>query len=155
MNQYEAMFLFDPTFGASLENCDAEIQRLMERAGAELVVSGKWDERRLAYRIKGRKRGVYVLTYFKAPSDKIGQIERDVQLSENILRVLIVRTGELSREAMDRGIAGAHTTVDDDDDGYSRSPRRDDRRRPAAPPKDAVVAGRDESSGSAKVADPA
>ena len=28
MNQYEAMFLFDPTFGSSFEDCEAEVRRL-------------------------------------------------------------------------------------------------------------------------------
>ena len=58
MNQYEAMFLFDPTFGSSFENCEREIQRLLERADAEIVFCRTWDERRLAYKIKGRKRCV-------------------------------------------------------------------------------------------------
>ena len=101
MNQYEGMFLFDPTFGSSYEQCEAEIHRLMERASAELVLCRKWDERRLAFRVKGRKRGVYVLTYFKAPADKIGGIERDVKLSETVLRVLILRADGLTHEHME------------------------------------------------------
>lgn len=102
MNQYEAMFLFDPTFGASYENCESEIRRLMERAGAELLFCRKWDERRLAFKVAGRKRGVYVLTYFKAPTDRIGGLERDAQLSENVLRVLVLRADGLTLEAMER-----------------------------------------------------
>ena len=87
MNQYEAMFLFDPTFGSSFENCEAQIRRLMERAEAELLFCRQWDERRLAYRINGRKRGVYVLAYFKAPASHIASLQRDAPLSEDILRL--------------------------------------------------------------------
>ncbi len=113
MNQYEAMFLFDPTFGAAFENCETEIHRLMERAKAEIVFCKKWDERRLSFRIKGRKRGVYVLTYFNAPTDRIGPLERDVQISENILRALIVRADGVTMEMMEKAIAtrGADTTA--------------------------------------------
>ncbi|UCF35100.1 MAG: 30S ribosomal protein S6 [Phycisphaerales bacterium] len=113
MNQYEAMFLFDPTFGASFEACETEIKRLMERANAELLFCRKWEERRLAYKIKGRKRGVYVLVYFKAPPDKIVPLERDVQISENILRVLVLRADYVTPEMMEmaaqkrvEGVAG-------------------------------------------------
>lgn len=102
MNQYEAMFLFDPTFGASWENCENEIGRLMERAEAEVLFCRLWDERRLAYRIRGRKRGVYVLVYFKADPSRIAAFERDAQLSENVLRVLLLRADGVTREAMDR-----------------------------------------------------
>ena len=113
MNQYEAMFLFDPTFGASFEACESEIKRLMERANAELLFCRRWEERRLAYKIKGRKRGVYVLVYFKAPPDKIVPLERDVQISENILRVLVLRADYVTPEMMEmaaqkrvEGVAG-------------------------------------------------
>ena len=101
MNLYEAMFLLDPTFGASMENCESEIRRLLGRAEAEVVFIGKWDERRLAYRINGRKRGVYVLVYFKAPTDKIAGLVRDVQISEEILRLLVLRADDVTREMME------------------------------------------------------
>ena len=101
MNQYEAMFLFDPTFGNSFEKCESEVRRLMERAEAELLFCRKWDERRLAFKIKGRKRGVYVLTYFKAPSDKIAGLERDAKISEDILRLLVLRADGVTHEMME------------------------------------------------------
>lgn len=156
MNQYEAMFLFDPTFGSSMEDCEAEIRRLMERAEGEIIVSGKWDERRLAYKVKGRKRGVYILVYFKAPTTKIPQLERDVQLSENILRVLIVRAEGIGRETMDRAIAGARAGMDeeggDSRDRYGSS----DRRTAAKPPvKSAVAVGSDKPDSKTKTSDPA
>ena len=105
MNQYEAMFLFDPTFGASFENCETEIRRLMTRAEAEVLLCQRWDERRLAYKIKGRKRGVYVLVFFKAPTDKITPLERDAQLSEHILRLLVLRADDMTLEMMQQAAA--------------------------------------------------
>lgn len=104
MNQYEAMFLFDPTFGNNIEDCETEIRRLMDRAKAEILFCKKWDERRLAYRIKGRKRGVYVLVYFKAPTSNITPLERDAQLSENILRLLVLRAEGVTLEMMERTV---------------------------------------------------
>ena len=102
MNQYEAMFLFDPTFGGTLENCEAEIRRIMGRAEAELVFCKRWDERRLAYKLKGRKRGVYVLTFFKSDPSKITGIERDARLSENVLRVLVLRADGFTPDMMEQ-----------------------------------------------------
>lgn len=102
MNQYEAMFLFDPTFGSSLGKCEAEIRRLIERAQGDIILCRKWDERRLAYRINGRSRGVYVLVYFTAPPEKIAPLERDAKLSEPILRVLVVQADALTRESMEQ-----------------------------------------------------
>lgn len=102
MNQYEAMFLFDPSFGTAYESCEQEIQRLMGRAEAEILFCRKWEERRLAYRIRGRKRGVYVLTYFKSHPSRIVGLERDATLSEHILRLLVLRADEVTSEDMER-----------------------------------------------------
>ena len=112
MNQYEAMFLFDPTFGAVFADCEAEIRRLMDRADAEIVFLRLWDERRLAYKIKGRKRGVYVLVYFKSEPDKIGPLERDAQLSENTLRLLVLRADGVTLEMMEKIIPARGATTD-------------------------------------------
>ena len=101
MKTYEAMFLFDSSFASDANKIEQEVGRLMERAGAEVVMSNKWDERKLAYEIKGRKRGCYVLTFFRAETDKITGIERDVHLSEVVLRVLIVRADHMTTEDME------------------------------------------------------
>ena len=142
MNLYEAMFLIDPTFGASFETCEAEIKRLMDRAQAEILFCRKWDERRLAYRVKGRKRGIYVLVYFKAAPDKISPLHRDVQISENMLRVLVLRADGVTAEMMERAgnLRTESARFEGRDDGYDRGrPRHseDDRDRPA-PRKEAA-----------------
>lgn len=100
MNTYEAMFLFDTSRAADYPAMEAEVGRLMERAGAELLLCKRWDERKLAYPVNGRKRGCYVLTYFKAPADKITALEADAKLSEMIMRLLVLRADQVSKETM-------------------------------------------------------
>lgn len=100
MNTYEFMLLFDPAFASDGENVQKEVDRLLERAGAELIVMHRWDERKLAYEIKKRKRGVYVLGYMRAPGSSIGSLERDVQLSEGALRILVLRADHMTEEKM-------------------------------------------------------
>ncbi len=100
MNTYEAMFLFDPSYATDLARVEQEVGRLAERAGAEIIMARKWDERKLAYEIKGRKRGCYFLAFFRAEPDKIVGMERDAQLSEPILRLLILRADHMTEEAM-------------------------------------------------------
>lgn len=112
LNQYEAMYLFDPTFGTSWDDCETEIKRLMTRAEAELLFCKKWDERRLAFKVKGRKRGVYVLTYFKSDPAKIEPLERDIRLSESILRALILRADEITPDLMERAAEARGAPLD-------------------------------------------
>ncbi len=100
MNTYEGMFLFDSGATHEWERVESEIGRIMERAGAEVVLCRKWDERKLAYEIRGRKRGCYVLTYFRAAGDQIAGIERDARLSEAILRCLVLRADHVGEEQL-------------------------------------------------------
>ena len=95
---YEGMFLLDPSFGSRWDDAQGEVERVLGRAGAEVLACVKWDERKLAYEIEGRRRGLYVLTYFKAGTDRIGGIERDVQLSEHVLRVLVMHAEHTTEE---------------------------------------------------------
>jgi len=88
---YEAMFLVDSSRAASdWDGLLSEIRKILERAGAEILSLKKWDERQLAYRVKRHTRGTYILSYFRADGSGVTDIERDVYLSEPILRVLIL-----------------------------------------------------------------
>ena len=96
---YEGMFLVDSATAAADWDVVVEtIQNVFNRAQADVVSLRRWDERRLCFDIKGHKRGTYILTYFHADSERIGGIERDVQLDETLLRVLILRADEISAE---------------------------------------------------------
>jgi small subunit ribosomal protein S6 len=99
LRRYEGLFLFDSAVVRDWSSTEAEVKRLMERIGAVLLVCVKFDERKLAYEIRRRKRGTYVLTYFDADQNRIGELERDAQLSEVILRALVLRR-DLSEEKL-------------------------------------------------------
>ena len=89
--EYEAMFLLDNAAAtADFEATAAQVDKILEKHGAELVHKEKWDERRLAYEIKGHRRATYYLVYFRAPGSAIVEIERDAALNEVILRYMAV-----------------------------------------------------------------
>jgi small subunit ribosomal protein S6 len=76
------------------------VRGIIERHGGEVLVIKKWDERKLAYELEGQKRGLYVICYFKAPGAAISGIERDVTLSDQVLRVLVTKADHLNPEEM-------------------------------------------------------
>ena len=100
---YEGLFLVDSAKAAAdWEGTIAAIEKTFSRSEAEVVTLEKWDERRLAYEIKGKSRGTYILAYFNCDPLKIAAIERDVQLSEEILRVMILKTDKMSKEDIEK-----------------------------------------------------
>ena len=97
MKLYEGLFLVDSADAAAdWSVVTGAVEKILSRAGAEVVSLNKWDERKLAYDMKGKARGTYILSYFNCDPGRIGAIERDVQLSEQILRVMILTTEKMS-----------------------------------------------------------
>jgi len=110
---YEGLFLVDSGEAAADWNgINNVIEKTLARGDAEIVSAKKWDERRLAYDIDGKSRGTYILTYFRGDPAKIGAIERSVQLSEQIMRMLIIRTDKMSAEYMEKAAPAATETTE-------------------------------------------
>lgn len=100
IHSYEAMVLFPQSASADLQGCADHIREIISRAGGELLALAKWDERRLAYDIRGNKRGLYFLAYFRCKTTDMVGIERDLNLSERVLRSLVVRAENMTEDAM-------------------------------------------------------
>ncbi len=96
MRLYEGMFIISDTVaGSDWEAAVKHVEDLLKNRGAEILRSEKWEERKFAYKLKGHKRGTYLLIYFNAPEDSIVLIKRDFELSDNVLRTLIVKVDEI------------------------------------------------------------
>ena len=103
---YEGMFLVDSAQASDWDAVVKTIKKLLKRSDAEIVTIRNWAERRLAYEIDHKSRGTYVLCFFKADGDKIRNIEKDVQLSEQVMRVLILGTEGREKEDVERDMHG-------------------------------------------------
>lgn len=119
---YEAMFLVDSAEATTdWDGVIATIKNILEKAGAEIVSIRKWDDRKLAYEINGKGKGTYILCYFRAAGSKLQDIERDIQLSERIMRVLILCAEHRQAEDVEMGsisqIAGETGTQKQVDEG--------------------------------------
>jgi len=91
-NVYEGMYILDSNrFAQEGEKVVERLEEMIRKAGGEILVSRLWEERRLAYPIKGHRRGTYWLMYFRVDSSQISGIRRQCQLSEEILRTLFLK----------------------------------------------------------------
>ena len=91
-NLYEAMFLVDSAKGGSqFPAVVRHISGLLERHEGEIERIERWAERKLAYPIKQVEKGIYVLVYFRLSPERVAELRRALTLSEEILRVLILR----------------------------------------------------------------
>ena len=88
---YEGMFLLDNQVvredWKSAKNLVAET---LAKHGAKLRTLRRWDERKLAYPIAGRKRATFFLSYFDIGVNELPALRRELDLSEKLLRHLIL-----------------------------------------------------------------
>ena len=134
MYPYEGMFLVDPVkHGEDAEGVEGTVKGLLEKHGAKIEQFEKWDERRLAYEIKGHKRGVYLLAHFHMPGESIAPLREDCKLTEGILREMLVRLDSDIPTYLERSAAyyekmkiqEHEVRRDRDDEGDHRSHHRD------------------------------
>jgi len=104
---YEGMFLVDSAQAtADWEGTLSVINTILQRADAEVVAMRKWQERKLAYDIDHKSRGTYILCYFNVDGRRISGIEKDVLLSEKVMRALILTTEKRPAEMIQQDITG-------------------------------------------------
>ena len=89
---YEGMFILDTNKYKRDQTGTAEmVKALVEKHGGEVLVTRLWDERKLAYPIKGQKRGTYWLTYFRMAGDGLTGLTQESDRSDAILRHLFLK----------------------------------------------------------------
>jgi len=91
-NVYEAMFIFDSNrFARERAAMPAEVEKAIQSAGGEVLVSRMWEERRLAYPIGGQRKGTYWLVYFRGPNSMVAPLNRQWEIQEGMLRHLVLK----------------------------------------------------------------
>ncbi len=100
---YEGMFVFDANLaGKDWPGLEKHVEDLLRRHRGEIVHSERWPDRKLAYEMKGCKKGTYFLTYFNAPADEIPGLHRDVEISDRVLRLLVLQNETIEDQCRQR-----------------------------------------------------
>lgn len=128
MSLYEGMFIMDNRqanrdWDGSLE----KLKGMLTKHGAEIVRCDKWGERKIAYEMAGRRRGTYVLAFFNATGTAVTEIYRECELSEMIVRALILKIDRVPSEDEIRVAAEYEPRRPAEDSGRRFRSRRDDR----------------------------
>jgi len=92
MRRYELMLVLRPDLA------DDRSQAILDRAtrsiagsGGQIVKVSPWGRRRLAYAIGPYREGSYHIVVFDSPADGVAALERDLAISEEVMRHLVTR----------------------------------------------------------------
>ncbi len=96
LKNYELLYIVHPDLEGSTEKIVEKVNGFIERAGGKVTSHEDLGKRKLAYKISKNDFGVYELTNFSLESVELAKVERDLRLSEEIMRSMIVAIPEIS-----------------------------------------------------------
>ncbi len=115
-NTYEGMFIIDSNrYARDPGGTSGEIPTLIEGLEGEMLVSRLWEERRLAYPIKGHRKGTYWITYFRIDGSQLSDLERRCQINDLFLRHLFLKVEPRIADALVQHAKGEEPAASDTD----------------------------------------
>lgn len=95
MHQYELMVILDPeiderTVAPSLD----KFLNVVRNDGGTIDNVDIWGRRRLAYEINKKSEGIYAVVNFTANPDATVELDRQLKLSEAVMRTKVLRAEE-------------------------------------------------------------
>ena len=136
MRRYELMLVLRP------DAPDERVQTVIDRTTRQIVASGgqivkvaPWGRRRLAYQIDRYREGSYHIVLFEAPSEAIGELERGLLITEELLRHLVTRVERPVRAARGRAdeTGDLEAGLPEDEEEEDEGERIDESESEAAP----------------------
>jgi small subunit ribosomal protein S6 len=88
--------------------------RYVVASGGQIVKVAPWGRRRLAYPIERYREGSYHIVVFESPAEAIAELERSLQITEDVLRYLVTRAVKPVKARRDAALAGEGDDVDAD-----------------------------------------
>lgn len=91
MKPYEVVYIFDSALPEDRINEKLErYHTQLTGTGGEITETDHWGRRPLAYTLKKKNAGYYVVEHFNSPVEALPEFERLLKLDEELLRYLVV-----------------------------------------------------------------
>jgi small subunit ribosomal protein S6 len=91
---YETLFVVHPEKGPRMKEFVEKFKKVIEGQEGSLSQVDEWGSRDLAYRIQKQSKGYYTLLRYRASGRAVEELERNLKLTDGILRYLTVRADE-------------------------------------------------------------
>lgn len=93
MRRYEVVFVLAPNLSEEeVEQWIETFSKTAEEKGAKILQVDNWGKRRLAFPVKKRQEGNYVVLTLEEPSaEALGELERRFKVTDAVIRFLSVR----------------------------------------------------------------
>ena len=95
MRDYELVLVISPEIAEEdVPSTIDKVSQFITGRGGTVAGVNRWGRRKLAYPIRRHMEGNYVLTQFQLEPDQVAGLEASLELAEEVIRHLVVRTDE-------------------------------------------------------------
>ena len=94
MKEYELSVLFHPDLEMNLDPALDKVKKLIEQTGGKITKEENEGKKRLNYSINGQEFAVYYYFNVSLPADAPGKITSTLNITDEVLRFLLVREDE-------------------------------------------------------------
>ena len=105
MKEYELIVLIHPDLEVDIEAPLVKVRNLITSVGGSIVSENNWGKKRLAYRIKNEDYAAYVYFDVSLPADALLKISNTLNISDDVLRYLLVTVDAKNRKALEEAKA--------------------------------------------------
>jgi small subunit ribosomal protein S6 len=92
MHNYEFTFIVHPDVeDEGMTGVVEKVSQFITTGGGQVTDVNHWGRRRLAYPIRRQREGYYVLMHVQLDPQSINELERNLKLTEEVIRYLLVR----------------------------------------------------------------
>ncbi len=118
MKEYELTVLIHPDLEVDLDAPLTKVRDIVKNAGGEITSEDNWGKKKLAYKINREEFAVYVYMDVKLPADAPPKISNTLNITDEVLRYLLVKVDEKGRTllAEDKKRASERSESDERDD---------------------------------------
>jgi small subunit ribosomal protein S6 len=95
MRKYETFFIMDPDLPDEVNAIvDEKLKSVVSSKGGMVLTYTPWGKKKLAYPVKKRTRGHYILMEYAGGPDLVAELERNMRLDERVLKFITVKLQE-------------------------------------------------------------
>ncbi len=92
MRKYECLYIIDPDLEEEvIQGVVDKYSQLLESHECDEITVDAWGKRKLAYEIRKKREGYYVLMEYNGPADFVSELERLMGIDEKVMKYLVTR----------------------------------------------------------------
>ncbi len=128
MRSYQSVLILKPDLDDTLvEKVAEKVDGYFKKYGGESLSVENWGKKRLAYRVRKNRFGIYLNIYHTCENEKLDELEKEYSLNENIIKFMVIRLTDKELERALARIAEAGKPAEEGEDDDSGDDSDDDK----------------------------